>query len=91
MSPEIAEKAFERAIEQGLLKNGPDDPDPSTSLIGEKDLEFSEFVPGGYRKRLQNDYDRALCLIPRDVVDFIYATQPEEWQKLKDYYGPDVK
>ena len=91
MSPEIAEKAFEGAIERALLKNGPDDPDPSASPLGEKDLGFGEFVPGGYHKRLPNDYDRALCLIPKDVVDFIYATQPEEWKKLKDYYGPDVK
>lgn len=54
-------------------------------------MEFGEFVPGGYQKRLHNDYDRALCLIPRDVLDFIYATQPKEWEKLKGYHGADVK
>jgi type I restriction enzyme R subunit len=37
--------------------------------------------PGGYRKRLPEDYDRALCLLPRDVVDFVLATQPKEWRK----------
>jgi len=79
MSPEIAEHAFEGAIEQALLKNGPDDFDRVDSGLGERELEFGEFVPGGYHKRLHNDYDRALCLIPRDVIDFIYATQAKEW------------
>jgi type I restriction enzyme R subunit len=91
MSPDIAERAFEGAIEQALLKNGPDDPDRDTSGIRERELEVGEFVPGGYQKRLPSDYDRALCLIPRDVVNFIYATQPNEWEKLKSYHGADVK
>jgi len=32
-----------------------------------------------------------LCLITRDVIDFIYATQAKEWEKLKSYHGADVK
>jgi len=30
-------------------------------------------APGGYRKRKPEDYDRALCLVPRDVLDFVLA------------------
>ena len=37
------------------------------------------------------DYDRALCLLPRDVVDFVLATQPKEWQKLAQHHGAAVK
>jgi type I site-specific restriction-modification system R (restriction) subunit len=48
-------------------------------------------VPGGYRKRLPEDYDRGLCLVPRDVVDFVLATQPKEWQKLGQHHGVAVK
>lgn len=33
------------------------------------------------------DYDRALCLLPRDVVDFVLATQPKEWRKLAQHHG----
>lgn len=91
MSPEISERAFESAIEESLLKNGPDDPEQGDSGITEKMLSFDEFTPGGYQKREQNDYDRSLCLIPRDVLDFIYATQPKEWKKLKTHHGADVK
>ncbi|HET9327400.1 MAG TPA: RNA-binding domain-containing protein, partial [Candidatus Eisenbacteria bacterium] len=34
---------------------------------------------------------RALCLIPRDVVDFVLATQPKEWKKLSEHHGTAVK
>ena len=47
--------------------------------------------PGGYFKRKPEDYDRALCLLPRDVLDFIIATQPKEWNKLSQHYGAQVK
>jgi type I restriction enzyme R subunit len=47
--------------------------------------------PGGYRKREPEDYDRALCLDPGPLLDFIYATQPKEWEKLTKYYGGEVK
>ena len=42
----------------------------------------TEGQAGGYHKRRPEDYDRALCLIPNDVVDFILATQAKEWQAL---------
>jgi hypothetical protein len=29
--------------------------------------------PGFYRKRLPEDYDRALCLLPRDALDFVLS------------------
>ncbi len=45
----------------------------------------------GYQKRRPEDCDRALCLIPNDVVDFILATQPKEWQTLKQHHGAEVK
>ena len=36
-------------------------------------------------------HHRALCLDPDTVLDFIYATQPKEWEKLKQQHGADVK
>ena len=47
--------------------------------------------PGGYRKRRPEGYDRALCLLPRDVVDLVLAPQPKEWQKLTQHHGAAVK
>ncbi len=45
---------------------------------------------GGYRKRASADYDKALCLIPEDVLNFIYATQPREWERYKAQYQGDT-
>ena len=34
---------------------------------------------------------RALCLLPRDCVDFVLAPQPTGWQKLAQHHGAAVK
>lgn len=47
--------------------------------------------PGGYRKRSPDDYHKGLCLDADVVLEFIFATQPKEWEKLKEQYGTDVK
>ena len=86
---EISERSFEEAIEQGLLQHGPD----AAAAAGTARESLSPYgdVPGGYRRRRSEDYDRALCLLPRDVVDFVLATQPREWQKLAQHHGAAVK
>ena len=83
---EISERSFEDAIEQGLLQHGPD----AAAAAGMARETLSPYgdVPGGYRRRRPEDYDRTLCLLPRDVVDFVLATQPKEWQKLTQHHGP---
>ncbi len=35
-------------------------------------------------------YDKELCLLPEDVLNFIEATQPEELEKLRAQYGDDA-
>jgi type I restriction enzyme R subunit len=46
----------------------------------------------GYRVRAWNEnYDRALCLDPELVVQFVLTTQPKIWEKLKQQHGEDVK
>ena len=47
--------------------------------------------PGGYRRRRAEDYDRALCLLPGDVLDFVQATQPKVWQRLSQHHGAEVR
>ena len=54
--------------------------------VSEKKLEDSivaDLVAAGYRHQPSDAYDRELCLDPKMLVDFIYTTQPEEWEKLK--------
>jgi type I restriction enzyme R subunit len=91
MSPEIAERAFEEAIECGLLEYGPDSCAGEVNAVRETSPPYGDMPPGGYRKRKPEDYDRALCLLPREVVDFVLATQPKEWKKLEQHYGTAVK
>ena len=36
-----------------------------------------------YIRRPNTKYDAHLCLDPEQVLSFIFATQPEEWEKLE--------
>jgi len=91
MSPEISEHSFEEAIEWGLFQYGPDVRPGDVTAVRETLPPYGETVPGGYLKRSPEEYDRALCLIPRDVIDFILATQPKDWQRLKEHHGAEVR
>ena len=84
MQVEVSERAFEDAIEACLLQNG-------EGLIGEEPGSYLDPTPGGYRKRTSEDYDRSLCLIPEDVLDFVLVTQPQEWQRLSQHHGSAVE
>ena len=86
--PDISEKAFEDTIEVELLQGGPDAPAGAVHLTTGT---YGDMVPGRYRKRTMEEYDRDLCLIPRYLLDFVYATQPREWEKLQEHYGPELK
>ncbi len=98
---DISEKNLEDTIEQVLLSSKivgpPDDPDlllnqppplygPATSNLAPVNV-----APGGYRKHTSEDYDKTLCLIPEDVLNFIYITQPKEWEKFKKQHGADAR
>jgi len=45
----------------------------------------------GYNKKLSGDYDKELCLIPQEAIQFIKSSQPEEFQKLQKQYGTDTE
>lgn len=87
----ISERSLEDASELVLLLRGPDDPRADAKAARETPPPYGENVPGGYARRRSEDYDRRLCLIPRDVLDFIYASQPKEWEKLTQHHGAEVK
>lgn len=93
MTSHPSEREFEDAICEALspgsvsAKNGGQvgEARPATS--------FGTFgAPGGYQLRdSADDYRRNLGLIPRDVYDFVVATQPEEWAKYREQTGSDAK
>jgi type I restriction enzyme R subunit len=84
---DVSEKNLEQTIEAVLLAGGPDDPG---GVAGEFP-EIFDYAPGGYRKRKLDDYHRELCLDPGPALDFIYATQPKEWEKFKKQHGAEAK
>jgi type I restriction enzyme, R subunit len=91
MSVKVAERSFEEAIECALLEAGPD-ACPGDVIVRETHAPYRDStLPGGYRKRRHEAYDRGFCLIPSDVIDFLLATQAKEWDKLRQFYGTDVK
>src|SRR5262249_1956905 len=83
MTIEVSERSLEEAIECGLLQHGSDACAEDTTGFGAPPQRtYRDGTTGFYRRRHSEDYDRSLCLLPRDVADFVLATQPKEWQKL---------
>lgn len=60
----------------------------------EKDFEAhieSQLLTAGYVSNQPDDYDRELCLLTADVVAFVQATQPKEWEKLAAQYDTETE
>lgn len=87
---DISERSFEATIECALLAGGPD-ASVGEGAVRETAPGYGDQLPGGYHRRKPDDYDRALCLLPRDLLDFVVATQPHEWERLKQHHGAEVK
>jgi len=88
--PTISEKNFEETIEAALLAGGPNAPAAGAAPLHEATVP-GPFTPGGFHRRSPADYDKTLCLIPQDVLDFILITQPKEWEKLRKSFSGDVR
>jgi type I restriction enzyme R subunit len=60
-----------------------------------REIDFEEHIEAhllnsGYHPRPPQEYDKALCLIPAEVLHFIQATQPQVFQQLEKQYGADT-
>jgi len=60
-----------------------------------KERNFEEHIEehllnSAYHRRLPEDYDKELCLIPDEVIRFIQKTQPKEYERLQTQYGADT-
>src|SRR6266566_6403917 len=98
---DISEKNLEDTIEQSLLSSVVVAPPASPESVlhqppplygpATSNLTPDNVAPGGHCKHTSEDYDKALCLIPEDVLNFIYATQPKEWDKFKKQHEGDAR
>ena len=86
---DTSEKDFETTVEATLLRDPLASVSQGSSALGE--TVTSAYISGGYQRREAGDYDRALCLIPKDVLNFVYATQAKEWQKMLAQHGTEAK
>jgi type I restriction enzyme R subunit len=88
--PDISERSLEETIEATLLGEGPR-ATAGEAALREVAAPYGVALPGGYRRRNPTDFDRALCLIPEDVLGFLYATQPQEWERFKKAHGAEAR
>lgn len=56
---DVSERSFEEAIECSLLQGGPDACPGDSATLRETAPTFGDAPPGGYLRRLAEDYDRA--------------------------------
>ena len=62
----------QEAIECALLRHGPDAWPGDATTVRESTAPYGEQpASGGYLRRRAEDYDRGLCLISKDVLDFL--------------------
>jgi len=78
---DLSERAFEDVIVEDLTS------EDTSWKEGELEPLYERFDPGGFRERENRHYDRELALIPEDVLEFVKATQPDEWDKLENFHG----
>ena len=58
----------------------------------EKDLETlieSELTKRGFRSVHHTLYDRSLCLVVSELVEFLKISQPKSWERFQEYYGSE--
>ena len=56
----------------------------------EDHIEY-ELVESGYQRRKTVSYDKYLCSISEDLIGFIKDTQPKQYEKLENQYGPQTE
>ena len=83
MNVDVSERALEDAIEAALLRR--------EGMVADERGSYDDMPPGGYSRRGTEDYEKTLCLILRDVLDFVLATQPREWKRLSEHHGTMVE
>ena len=62
--------------------------------ISEQALEtaiVADLTRAHYGERKPSAFDKALCLDPGPVIDFVQATQPKEWKKFVEQHKEDAK
>ena len=90
MGVNTSEGNFEAIIE-AFLATGAYPEGADFSMAHEEGATYWSGEFSKYRIRTDQEYDRALCLDPEVVLDFIRASQIKTWEKLKEQHGPHIR
>ena len=65
-------------------------------MVKPTEERFEEYIEKnlnsvGYVSTEFSEYDRTLCLIRQNVIDFIKRTQSDNWDRLEEIHGVDVE
>ena len=68
----------------------------STIIPNPNERRFEDHIEeclsdSGFIKVNYNDYDRTLCLLKEELIEFIKSSQPDEWEKLEQAHGQNVE
>lgn len=63
--------------------------------VNYREQDFEEHIEAhllasGYIRRTSAEYDKALCLIPEETIDFIKTSQPKAYERLQKQYGDET-
>lgn len=66
------------------------------TVINPTEIRFEDYIESclrstGFVSRGHSEYDRNLCVIRDDVIDFIRETQADSWDQLVERHGIDAK
>src|SRR5206468_9299827 len=68
--------------------------DAMIKTISEQALEtaiIADLTRAHYILRQQSAFDKALCLDPGPLIDFVQATQPKEWKKFVEQHRESAR
>ena len=83
MSMDVSEARLEKEIVKVLTGSDKD----LWGKVEEAQQLYQDYQTGGFEQKTSQDFDTEFCLIPEDAFRFVKETQPDEWERFKNYHG----
>ena len=83
MSMDVSEQRLEEEIVEVLTGRG----EEVWGRVEEAEPLYGDYQAGGFEKKISRDFDTEFCLIPEDAFRFVKETQPDQWERFKNYHG----
>ncbi|MBS3788115.1 type I restriction endonuclease subunit R, partial [Candidatus Bipolaricaulota bacterium] len=83
MSMDVSEQVLEKEIVEILTGSE----GGSGEKLKQPEPLYGDYKTGGFEKKTSQDFDTEFCLIPEDAFRFVKGTQPDQWERFKNYHG----